>query len=105
MRSDSAARLTDKSVPKKQISWKRRTETGERLEIYVRHLGERWIFHSRERRAEPWLVVDDPPLEDWLELLDAVRRRTGRQLSRPEEEASLEKMIQERFPDADLRGR
>jgi hypothetical protein len=89
-------------MAKKEISWKRRTEAGERLEMYVRHVGERWIFHSRGRRAEPWLVVHDPQLEDWLELLDAVRRRTGRHLFRPEEESSIEKMIRERFPNANL---
>ena len=89
-------------MAKKEISWKRRTETGERLEMYVRHAGERWIFHARERRLEPWRVVDDPPLVDWLELLDAVCRRVVRHLLRPEEEARLKKMILERFPEAHL---
>jgi hypothetical protein len=89
-------------MPKKEISWKRRTETGERVEIYVQHFRDDWIFHVRARRAEPWRVVNDPPLEDWLQLLDAVRRRTGRHLFRPEEQASIEKMIRERFPDATL---
>jgi len=89
-------------MAKKEISWKKRTETGERSEVYVRHAGDRWIFYTRARRAEPWRVVYDPPLADWLELLNAVGRRTGRQLLRPEEEASLKKMILERFPNANL---
>jgi hypothetical protein len=91
-------------VPKKEISWKRRTETGERLEMYARRVGARWIFYARTRRAEPWRVVSDPPLVDWLELFDAVSRRTSRQLLRPEEEARLKKMIRERFPEATLPG-
>jgi hypothetical protein len=89
-------------MAKKEIGWKRRSETGERLEIYVRHAGDRWIFHTRPGRSEQWRVVEDPPLADWLELLDAVGRRTGRQLLRPAEEASLKKLILERFPEANL---
>jgi hypothetical protein len=89
-------------MPKKEISWKRRTETGERLEVHARQAGDRWIFYAREGRYEQWLVVEDPPLVDWLELLDAVRRRTVRHLFRPEEEARLKNMIRARFPEADL---
>ena len=33
--------------------------------------------------GRPW---PEPPLEDWQELLDAVRRRINRRLLRPEEE-------------------
>jgi len=87
-------------MAKKEISWKRRTESGERQEIYVRHVAGRWIFYARRARYEPWSVVDNPPLADWLELLNAVSRRTLRQLLRPEEEAQLKKIIRERFPDA-----
>ena len=36
---------------KAEISWKRRTEDGARLEIYAHHVGDRWIFYSRERRV------------------------------------------------------
>ena len=89
-------------MPKKEISWKRRTEAGERLEIQAERAGDRWIFHARGRRYEQWQVVPEPALVDWLELLDAVSRRTGRQLFKPEETAQLKKMIRERFPEADL---
>jgi hypothetical protein len=44
----------------------------------------------------------EPPLEDWLELLDAVERRINRRLLRPEEEARVRKSIRERFPEAEL---
>ena len=89
-------------MAKGEISWTRRSETGERVEISVRHLGGQWIFHSRERRPENWQVVPDPPLEDWLQLLDAVERRVGRQLLRAEETERLKKIIIERFPGNEL---
>jgi len=81
-------------VPKRDISWTRRNDAGERVEIYVEQTGDRWIFHSRERRPEPWQIVDDPPLEDWLELLDAVERRIGRQLMKPLEAEHIRKIIE-----------
>lgn len=68
------------------------------MEIYVDQIGDRWIFHSRARRPEPWQVVEDPPLEDWQELLDAVERRIGRQLMKPIEAERIRKTIRLRFP-------
>lgn len=87
---------------KAEISWKRRLETGERIEVYARHVGKEWRFFSRDRRYEQWQAVAEPPLEDWLELLDAVRRRISRRLLRPEEEVRIEKSIYERFPEAKI---
>ncbi len=89
-------------MAKAEISWKRRTEGGERLEVYARHVGDRWIFYSRERRLGQWEAVADPPLVDWLELLDGVQRRINRRLLRPEEEARVKKSIKERFPEAEV---
>ena len=83
---------------KGEISWKRRTKEGERLEIYAHHVGDRWKFFSRTRRYERWEPLEQPPLEDWLELLDAVRRRVARRLLRPEEIQRVEKLIRESFP-------
>jgi len=84
---------------KAEISWKRRTEDGERLEVYAHHVGDRWKFYIRERRVGQWTLMEEPPLEDWLELLDAVRRRFNRRLLRPEETARVEKTIRELFPE------
>jgi len=84
---------------KAEISWKRRTEDGERLEGYAHHVGDRWKFYIRERRVGQWTLMEEPPLEDWLELLDAVRRRVNRRLLRPEETARVEKTIRELFPE------
>jgi hypothetical protein len=87
---------------KAEISWKRRTEEGERLEIYAHHVGNRWNFFVRTRRFEQWQPLEQPPLEDWLELLDAVRRRVARRLLRPEEVERVERTIRESFPEAQL---
>jgi len=86
-------------MPKGDISWTRRTDDGERVEVNVRHVGDRWIFHSRERRPEQWQEVAEPPLEDWLTLLDAVKRRVGRGLMRNQEIERLQKIIHEKFPE------
>src|SRR2546426_7472751 len=62
-------------MAKAQISWKRRNEEGQRLEIYAHHVGDRWNFYIRERRVGEWKPLEQPPLEDYLQLLDGVRRR------------------------------
>ena len=85
---------------KAEISWKRCTEDGIRMEIYAHHVGDQWIFYSRERRVGDYAVMKNPPLEDWLALLDSIRRRANRRLHRPEEEKRVEKTIRERFPEA-----
>jgi len=89
-------------MAKAEISWKRVTEEGTQLQVYARHVGREWRFFARERRFDQWQAVEDPPLEDWLELLDAVRRRINRRLLRPEEEACVIKRTRERFPDAEI---
>jgi hypothetical protein len=81
-----------------EISWKGRTEEGERREVYAQRVGDRWKFFVRQKRYDCWEALSEPPLEDWLELLDGVRRRVGRRLLRPEEEGRLMKTIAERYP-------
>ena len=89
-------------MAKAEVSWKRVNEEGVRLQVYARHVGRDWRFFVRERRYDQWQAVEDPPLEDWLALLDAIQRRINRRRDRPEEEARVKKTIRERFPDADL---
>jgi hypothetical protein len=89
-------------MAKAEISWKRKTPEGDDLQVYAHHVGDRWIFYSRARRFDDWERNDDPPLEDWLELLDGVRRRINRRLVRPEEEGRVAKRIRELFPEADI---
>ncbi len=87
-------------MAKAEISWRRTTVEGARLQVYARHVGRDWRFFARERRYDLWQVIADPPLEDWLALLDAVQRRINRRLLRPEEEDRVKKSIRERFPEA-----
>ena len=89
-------------MPKAEISWKRLAEDGSDLQVYAQHVGREWIFYAREKRYDQWQRVEEPPLEDWLELLDAVRRRINRRRLRPEEEARVKKSIRERFPEASM---
>ncbi|PYJ03773.1 MAG: hypothetical protein DME25_11320 [Verrucomicrobia bacterium] len=89
-------------MPKAEISWRRVNAEGLRLQVYVRHVGTEWRFFARERRYDQWQAVAEPPLEDWLELLDAVQRRIHRRLLRPEEEARVKQSIRQRFPEAKL---
>ena len=89
-------------MAKAEVSWKRVTEAGADLQVYAQHVGREWIFYAREKRYDQWQEVPEPPLEDWLELLDAVRRRINRRRLRPEEEARVIKTIHERFPEAPI---
>ena len=89
-------------MAKAEISWKRVTAEGIRLQVYVHHVGREWRFFAREQRYDQWQAVANPPLEDWLELLDAVQRRINRRLLRPEEEGRVKNAIHERFPEAEL---
>jgi len=83
---------------KGDISWKGKSAEGLRREIYVKHVGNRWVFFVREKRFDQWQPLEQPLLEDWMDLLDAVRRRIPRRLVRPEEEGRVIKAIQEAFP-------
>lgn len=87
-------------MPKAEISWKRITEEGTKLQVYAQHVGRDWLFYAREKRYDRWQPVPEPPLEDWLELLDAVQRLITRRRVRPEEEARIKNSIRERFPES-----
>ena len=89
-------------MPKAEISWKRVTEEGVKLQVYAQRVGREWRFFQRERRFEQWQAVLEPPLEDWLELLDAVQRLITRRRLQPEHEKHLRRRIRERFPEADV---
>ena len=89
-------------MPKAEISWKRTTEDGIKIQVYAQHVGREWRFFTRERRFEQWQPVPAPPLEDWLELLDAVQRLITRRRFQPDDEAHVRQRIRERFPEAEL---
>jgi hypothetical protein len=87
-------------MPKAEIGWERTREDGVVIQVYAQHVGRDWRFYWREKRYDQWQAIAEPPLEDWLELLDAVRRRIGRGYLKPQEEVRVTKAIREKFPDA-----
>ena len=90
-------------MTKSAITWKRLSPEGDKVEVEARRAGDQWRFFTRARRYDPWQAVASPPLEDWLTLLDAIRRRIGRGLLRSEDLGRVEEVIRERFPSAELR--
>jgi hypothetical protein len=89
-------------MPKAEISWKRVTDEGLRLQVYAQHVGRDWRFFAREKRYDRWQAIPEPPLEDWLELLDAIQRLINRRRIKPDEEDRVKKTIREKFPEAKL---
>ena len=89
-------------MPKAEISWKRVTEEGQKLQVTAQRIGGEWHFSQREKRYDRWLPVAEPPLEDWLELLDAIQRMINRRRLQPVHEELVRRRIRERFPDAKL---
>lgn len=87
-------------MSKGEISWSRLTEEGAKRRVYAARTGDRWLFYEREKRYDVWQPIRKPRLDDWLELLDGVKRRIQRRLVRPEEAARLKKTILELYPDA-----
>ena len=87
---------------KAEIGWKGRTVEGEKREVYAQHVGDRWKFYERGKRYDQWQAMPEPPLEDWLELLDAVQRMINRRRLQPEHEELVRRRIRERFPAANL---
>ena len=89
-------------MAKAEVSWKRITKEGEKLQVYAQRVGGEWRFFARERRFDRWRPVPEPPFEDWLELLDAVQRLITRRRLQPVHEEHLRRRIRERFPEAKL---
>jgi len=89
-------------MPKAEISWKRVTDEGVKLQVNAQRVGGEWIFSQREKRYDQWQPVAEPPLEDWLELLDAVQRLITRRRLQPVHEEHVRRRIRERFPEAEF---
>jgi len=89
-------------MPKAEISWKRVTDDGVKLQVYVQHVGREWKFFHREKRFDVWQPVKDPPLEDWMALLDAMQRLITRRRYQPDDEVRLRKQIREQYPEAEV---
>jgi len=89
-------------MPKAEISWKRVTEDGEKIQVYAHHIGHEYHFFHRAKRFDVWQRVKEPPQEDWLELLDAVQRLVNRRRYQPDDEVRLRALIREKFPQAGI---
>jgi len=89
-------------MPKAEISWKRRTEEGDKLQVYAQRVGGEWRFFHRAKRFDQWRPVTEPPIEDWMELLDAVHRLITRRRLQPTHEEHVRRRIRERFPEATI---
>jgi len=89
-------------MAKAEISWKRVTEEGTKLQVYVQRVGREWRFFHREKRFDQWQPVLEPPLEDWMELLDAVQRLVVRRRLQPDDEDRVRQYIRERFPEVKI---
>ncbi len=85
---------------KAEVGWVRRDDEGAKWQIFARQVGRDWRFFKRQRRYDPWERVEAPPLEDWMELLEAIRRLIVRRRYQPDDEQHLVGMIRERFPEA-----
>ena len=86
-------------MAKAEVSWKRVTAEGVKLQVYAQRVGGEWRFFARERRFDQWRPVPEPPFEDWLELLDAIQRLINRRRLKPVHEEHLRRRIRERFPE------
>jgi hypothetical protein len=87
---------------KGEIGWKRRNEDGEKIQVCARKTGNRWLFRIRAQKFDNWADYNNPELEDWMELLDSVRRRIQRNLIPEIEEDRLISTIKENYPEAGL---
>jgi len=89
-------------MAKAEVSWKRVTDDGQKLQVYAQRVSRDWRFFVREKRFDQWAPVPEPPLEDWLLLLDAVQRLVVRRRLQPDDEDRLRRRIRERFPEAEF---
>lgn len=85
-------------MAKAEIGFERTLEDGSLRQVYVAHNGGNYRFFAREKRFDNWEPEKTPPLEDWLEFLDCVRRRIARRKLMPDEETRVMQCIREHFP-------
>ncbi|MBM3877011.1 MAG: NADP-dependent isocitrate dehydrogenase [Verrucomicrobia bacterium] len=84
---------------KGEVGWTRRTPEGAKLKVIARRFGGDWHFYHQVQRFDDWEPVKDAPIEDWLELLDAVERRMHRRKHSPQDVAHVRRRLIEKFPE------
>lgn len=87
------------SKSKVEIGWKKLDADGERMQVEARKFGGVWSFYVRSGRNECWIQDETPPLDDWLKLHDAVKRRMSRRQGTPADLKKLEGEIRKHFPE------
>ena len=85
-----------------EISWKRRDDEGHRCQVYAHRKGKSWEFFTREKRFDQWQLLGKPSLEDWLLLLDGIKRRIPRRLIPVGEDEHVRRRIRLLFPDSTI---
>lgn len=80
------------------IEWVRKDAEGEKIEVKAHQIRERWDFYWRPGRHYGWEKLEEPLLDDWLEVLDGVVRRVNRRQYPLDEPNKVKKLIGERFP-------
>lgn len=83
---------------KAEIGWRRLDAEGDSCQVYAQRVGGAWRFFQRRKRYDEWRPMPSPPLEDWLQLLEAVERRLQRRRWPPAEAARIRRRILELFP-------
>ena len=87
---------------KAEIGWTTTGEDGVKRHVFARKVSRDWRFFERPRRKGAdveWIPMVNPPLSDWLELYESIRRRAGRDLNPPEHVENVKRLIRERFPE------
>lgn len=90
---------------KAEIGWTTDGEDGLKRHVYAQHVGTEWRFFERPRRRGrdiEWIPLPDPPLHDWLALLDALERGHVRRRFKPRDIVAVRKRIRELFPEHPL---
>ncbi len=87
---------------KAEIGWTTPGEDGVKRHVYAHRIGKKWSFFERPKRAGKeiqWTEMENPPLSDWLELLECITRRAARDLHPPEHVEAVKRLIREKFPE------
>ena len=64
-------------MAKSGITWKYTAPDGEERQASAERVAGRWVFRSRVGRYDQWELNRSPSLEDWLALLEEIRRASA----------------------------
>ena len=87
---------------KQEIGWTTDSEDGQVRHVFAHRFGGDWEFFERPKRRGrdiEWTPLENPPLSDWMELLEALQRRADRDLVPPAQVEAVKAMIRSRFPE------